>query len=219
MKSKLILLILLGVAQMVKAQSPEKKNRFPLGTFHHQNLNITGISVGLYSGLDDEGEEYRNVQTNGIRLEAVGLGLLVPLIPHSPISEDEQQYKATMASPPSERINGFNLSPAGTVCDCMVNGISAGFIGQINRSVNGIGLSVMMNFSERNNGIQLSMFNESSVMNGLQIGVSNGGRRARGLQIGLMNSSVDLKGIQLGLWNVNQKRKLPILNWNFKGKS
>jgi len=53
-------------------------------------------------------------------------------------------------------------------------------------------------------------------MNGLQIGISNTGRRARGLQIGLVNESDNLKGVQIGLWNVNKKRKLPIINWNFK---
>lgn len=26
---------------------------------------------------------------------------------------------------------------------------------------------------------------------------------------------LEIPGIQLGLWNVNQKQKLPIINWNF----
>jgi hypothetical protein len=37
-----------------------------------------------------------------------------------------------------------------------------------------------------------------------------------GLQIGIVNKSKNLRGIQIGIWNVNQKRKLPLLNWNFK---
>jgi len=214
MKLKLILLLLIASTNAVLAQSPKRKNRFPVGTFHHKNQNITGISVGLYSGFDDD--EDRNVHTNGIRLEPIGMGIAVPLIPSSPISETEGQFKATMAAPPSEVINGFNLSPAGTVCDCITNGVSAGLIGQINKQVNGISASLMMNFSESTNGIQLAMFNESYAMNGLQIGISNTGRSARGLQIGLVNESDNLKGVQIGLWNVNKKRKLPIINWNFK---
>lgn len=216
MKLKLILLMLLVSTIAANAQSPERRNRFPAGTFHKKNQNINGISVGLYSGLDDEEEEKRNVHTNGIRLEAIGLGLILPLIPSDPTADDEKSFQAIMADPPSEVINGFNLSPAGTVCDCINNGISAGLIGQMNRQVNGISASFIMNLSQKHNGLQIAMGNSSYVMNGVQIGLSNSGGRARGLQIGLLNSATNFKGVQLGLWNVNQKRKLPIINWNFK---
>lgn len=205
------LTLLLILAQSGFAQE-KRKHRFPIGTYHYRNQNITGISVGIFSGHEDEP---RNVQTNGIRLEAIGMGLLVPLIPRSPVLETEEAYQATMSSPPSELINGFNLSPAGTVSDGNTNGISAGIIGQIGRRVNGISLSVMMNFAQSNNGVQVAMFNDTYAMNGLQVGLSNSSGRARGLQIGLVNHSGNLKGIQLGLWNVNQKRKFPIFNWNF----
>lgn len=214
MKRILILLVLIGSTTAVMAQSPKRKNHFPFGTFHQKNSNINGISVGLYSDFDND--EDRNVHTNGIRLEPVGLGIFSPLIPNSPISGTEGAFRAIIASPPSELINGFNLSPAGTVCNCITNGVSAGLIGQINMQVSGISASMIINLSERTNGIQLAMFNESYAMNGLQVGISNTGRRARGLQIGLFNESDNLKGIQIGLWNVNQKRKMPILNWNFK---
>jgi hypothetical protein len=36
----------------------------------------------------------------------------------------------------------------------------------------------------------------------------------RGLQIGIFNTSKHTKGVQLGIWNKNEKRKLPIINWN-----
>lgn len=214
MKLKLTLLTLL-VSITAFAQLPKKTNRFPVGTFHQKNMNITGISAGLFSGYGDFGETSANVQTNGIRLEVPGMGILLPLLPKSPISEDADDFKAKMATPASERINGFNLSPAGTICDCITNGISAGAIGQVNRQVNGVSASIILNMAERHNGVQLSMFNESYAMNGIQIGLSNYGQQARGFQIGIFNQSKNLKGIQIGLWNKNQKRKLPILNWNF----
>jgi hypothetical protein len=194
MKFKLIILMLITSITAASAQSPKRTNRFPVGTFHKKNQNINGLSVGLYSGYGDFGDSMRNVT----------------------ISDSEEGFKTMMATPASERINGFNLSPAGTVCDCIVNGISAGLIGQINRQVSGVSASLVMNLVERHNGIQIAMFNESYAMNGLQIGLSNYGNRARGLQIGLFNQSKNFKGIQLGLWNRNQKRKLPILNWNFR---
>jgi hypothetical protein len=40
--------------------------------------------------------------------------------------------------------------------------------------------------------------------------------RGAGLQIGLLNTCKHLKGVQIGLWNVNSKRSLPFINWNFK---
>jgi hypothetical protein len=53
-------------------------------------------------------------------------------------------------------------------------------------------------------------------MKGVQISAFNYINTGSGLQIGLFNTSQNFKGIQIGLWNVNQKRKLPIINWNFK---
>jgi len=218
MKAKMILLLLTVSTSAAMAQTPGRQNHFPLGTFHKKNSNINGISVGLYSGID-EGEkdnQNRNVHSNGLRLEAIGLGLLLPLIPNSPISENGNTFNVADSIGPSEVINGFNLSPAGTVCDCITNGISAGAIGQMSRQVNGISASIIMNIADKHNGIQLSMFNESYIMHGIQVGLSNYGVRAKGLQIGIFNKSNNLKGVQLGLWNINQKRKLPILNWSFK---
>jgi hypothetical protein len=212
MKLKLTLFALIAGLTAAFAQ-PQRTSRFPAGTFHQKNVNINGFSVGLYSGFADD--SVRNVHTNGFRLEALGMGILSPLIPSSPISEDDEQYSKAMANPASEQINGFNLSPTGTVCDCVTNGISAGLIGQINRGVSGISVSVVMNLAEKHNGIQMAMFNESYVMNGLQLGLSNAGGRVGGLQIGLFNKSTHLKGVQIGLWNTNQKRKLPIINWGF----
>ena len=135
--------------------------------------------------------------------------------------------------PVSEKINGLSLSATGTVCDCITNGINTGLIGNINFQVNGITASVFMNFAQKHNGLQLAMFNESYYLNGLQAGVSNYGahtkgiqmgignfgRTTKGLQIGIFNKTKSLRGLQFGLWNVNEKRKLPIINWQFKSKN
>jgi hypothetical protein len=212
---KLIALITLLSTIQAYAQF-QRINRFPLATFHQKNSNITGISFGAYTTLTKGNEKFRNVQTNGIRLEAIGGGIVSPLLPFSPISTTEKQFLATMRSPASETVNGLNFSPAGTICDCVVNGISAGLVGQINREVSGISLSMIDNMAEQHNGVQLALFNESYVMNGFQIGLGNSSGKAKGIQLGLFNHADNLKGVQLGLWNSNGKRKLPIINWNFK---
>jgi hypothetical protein len=53
-------------------------------------------------------------------------------------------------------------------------------------------------------------------MNGVQLGgLANFSKKMDGLQIALFNKSENFRGLQIGLWNVNQKRKLPFINWNF----
>jgi hypothetical protein len=194
------------------------QNYFPIWTFHQKNINIHGISVGFFSTAISE----RNTNTNGIRLELIGLGMFTALIPSFPEFD---------TLPPSERINGLSLSASGTICDCYTNGVSAGFVGQINRQVNGISLSAMMNIAKKQNGVMIATANYTEITNGLQLGLTNGSSKIngvqiamtineseemRGLQIGVVNKSENFRGIQIGIWNVNQKRKLPIVNWNFK---
>lgn len=209
------------------SQGIKRKNYLPIWTFHQDSINIQGVSVGLWS----VNSKPRFTNTNGIKLELIGIGIIMPLIPSSPIVENDSSFKILQLKPLSERINGLSLSASGTICHCLTNGISAGFIGQINFQVNGISSSLLMNFSQKHNGIMTSMFNESYFLNGVQIGLlnynyktkgiqigilSNGSKEIKGLQIGLYNKSENLKGVQIGLWNVNQKRKLPFFNWNFK---
>jgi hypothetical protein len=37
----------------------------------------------------------------------------------------------------------------------------------------------------------------------------------KGVQVALYNKSMDFRGVQLGLWNVNGRRSLPLINWQF----
>lgn len=53
-------------------------------------------------------------------------------------------------------------------------------------------------------------------INGVSVGLVNHAADVRGLQIGLFNKTIELKGFQFGLWNMNEKRRLPIVNWDFK---
>ena len=187
-------------------------NYLPIWTFHQDSINIHGISIGLWS----VNGEPRHTNTNGIKLELIGVGILIPLIPRSPIVETDSAFIKLKQEPLSERINGLNLSASGSACHCLTNGVTAGFVGQIHYQVNGISASLFMNFTQKHNGIMTAMFNYAYYMNGLQVGLGNNGFRTKGVQIGLFNKSEKFKGIQIGLWNVNHRRKLPIINWNFK---
>ncbi|MFP9115871.1 LA_2272 family surface repeat-containing protein [Flavobacterium sp. RHBU_3] len=65
-------------------------------------------------------------------------------------------------------------------------------------------------------------YNEYKYFDGFMISVANGclskPEEFRGLQLGVVNRTKKLKGIQIGLWNINEKRSLPIVNWNFNNK-
>jgi hypothetical protein len=214
------------ICTLCYGQIEKRKNYFPIWTFHKDSINIHGISVGLWSFNN----EPRFTNTNGIKIELIGLGIGIPLIPKSPIVETYNAFLKLQQEPLSERINGLNLSASGSVCHCLSNGLTMGFIGQIHFQVNGISTSLFMNFTQRHNGVMAALFNDAYYMNGVQVGLGNNGFKTKGVQIGgignyteemngvqigLYNKSEKLKGIQIGLWNVNQKRKLPLINWNF----
>jgi hypothetical protein len=240
MKTKIVTLIYLITATVFAQDSiSNHKTKFPIWTFHQNNVTTHGLSLGLASW---EGDKPRNVNTNGIKIEAIGLGLLVPLIPKSPVVETDSSFVKLKKEPLSEKINGVALSASGTVCNCLTNGISAGFLGQINSYVNGVSAILAFNFSQKNNGLMLAAFNDAYIMNGLQLGFSNNGFKSKGLQVGILsnsnrsisgmqlgtyNKSENLKGIQIGIfnvsektrglqigfWNINEKRSLPFINW------
>lgn len=211
------------------AQDGKRRNYFPAWTYHQKNINIHGISVGIGTVSNT----LRNTYTNGIKIELIGAGIVIPLVPRSPVADSDSAFEKIAAQPLSEKINGLSLSATGTVCDCITNGMNTGLIGNINFQVNGITASVFMNFAQKHNGIQLAMFNEAYYLNGfqagvsnygantkgIQIGIGNFGRTTKGLQIGIFNKTKKLRGLQFGLWNVNEKRKLPIINWQFKSNT
>lgn len=189
-----------------------EKRRFiaPIWTYQDMNRDIYGLALGFSSR-----NKLFNTRTNGVRIEAVGMGLFLAMLPSFP-EREEDEFREIMEAAPFQVINGVNLSPLGSLCGCDVNGISLGGWGQWMRSVNGISASIAMNIVERNNGVSLGAWNISTQTSGIQLGlIYNQAMVVHGIQIGSFNVAKKLKGFQFGLWNVNQKRKLPLVNWAF----
>lgn len=178
------------------ATGQKKKFYFPAWTYHKKNATILGVSGGLWPSTDSA----RKTNTIGLKLEAPGVGLFAAFVPSSPVSETDSAFQAFKKQVVSEKVYGVSVSLTGTICNCTVNGISVGGIGQIQGRINGISFSPI-SFTEVHNGLQLAVYSQTYKMNGIQIGFVNNSSRTR--------------GIQLGLWNKNEKRSLPILNWNF----
>ncbi len=205
-----------------------QQNKKMFGLVNKKNVQVNGCNVGLFS-LPDSG---KNNFTNGVKLELIGVGIGVPLIPRSPIFETDSAWCAAKKEPLTERVNGFSLALSGTLNAGKINGVTAGVVGNLIYRVNGISTAGMMNFVQGMNGImlaghfnaaykangaQFAIFgNDAVYLKGIQVASTNFSEHTYGLQIGLFNKSNNLQGIQLGLWNVNQRRKLPIVNWNFK---
>jgi hypothetical protein len=214
MRSIFIFLFLVSTSSSF---SQKRTNVFPIWTYHTRNINIYGVSVGLGT-LWEEDEGLRNTNTNGVKLELIGTGILIPLGPDNAMPVDnDSALKKYQVQPRSERINGISLTGTGTVCNCVVNGASAALFWKMEYKVNGFSASLFINTAQVHNGIQAAgLYNASYKAKGLQIGAFNSSQHFSGLQIGLFNESKKLRGIQIGLWNINERRKFPIINWNFK---
>ncbi|MFY7671351.1 LA_2272 family surface repeat-containing protein [Tenacibaculum sp. MEBiC06402] len=208
MKRSLTILITLFTFLISHGQDEIVIKKGVIGTFHTENKIINGLSFGLYSGMNND----RNVITNGLRIEVPGIGMLSFMgngLPNATEPFDLTDYKY------SEVINGLNLS-SGSWCDCNYNGLTIGFVGQYGKLGNGFSLAGGWNIIDKQNGLQLAIITNSSYyMNGIQLSAFNYSHDGAGIQVGILNHSNNFKGIQFGIWNVNQKRKLPLINWNF----
>lgn len=227
MKRTLIYVLIFCSPFFANAQGDStQKVLAPIWTFQQVNSEIYGISIGLASTP----QKPKNSITQGLKLELFGLGFFLLFAPESPLSYNDSIYGMRLKMPRSEKINGIALASTGSFCDCSINGISVGGLGQYFVKINGLGLAPIM-FTEQMNGIQIAGFNGIYYSRGFQGAVvfnwNEHGRNLmlasfnlsndfKGVQIGLINKASKLKGIQIGLWNINEKRKLPFMNWSFK---
>jgi len=221
---KLLLIIFIYLPIFGFSQDYNENLRLPIWTFHTHNTTIYGVSIGAFSHTGSE----RFVRSNGIRLEIPGIGFLAPIGNGSPITGIDTLKSTNFVF--SEIINGINIS-TGSWGNINYNGVTIGLIaqyGNLNNGLalaglwnsmnmsNGIQISILLNETLQSNGMQFSLSNGSLKMNGIQIGAVNSSHISNGIQIGLYNKSKETIGFQIGLWNVNEKRKLPILNCNFR---
>ncbi|NIG52587.1 LA_2272 family surface repeat-containing protein [Chitinophaga sp. Cy-1792] len=194
---KVIITCLLMVLTM-QVVAQQQKVYFPAWTFQQKNTTIYGLSVGLWNFTDGPKHTY----TNGLRLSIIGEGILVAFVPSDPTVDSDSALAEVKKESPTEIINGINISGTGIGGAYVVNGISLGFIGHL---------------TNRTNGISIATFNYTQAHNGIQFALAyNLCYQMRGLQIGAVNKSKKTRGIQIGLWNCNERRKLPLINWNFR---
>lgn len=174
---------------------------------------VNGVAIGLATQSFKYDDDSLTTRINGVNLELLGLGLFGPLVPSHPLLPDSIQAMQhvfpvldTLISAGKTlkpyKINGLSISLGGLAGhDIHMNGLTISGISSITSRVNGVSLAFMMNYNVVVHGVSVGMVNESL--------------EHKGLQIGLVNRSVRTRGFQIGLWNVNEKRALPFINWNF----
>jgi hypothetical protein len=186
--------------------------KYLLWYFPSENTITNGLSVGLYNRKG----EVSNL-TNGIRMELFGVGIFHFIHPSGAIVDySPDEYNKIIGSIPFlENVNGLNFSLTGTFLG-EVNGISVGGLSSVYGRMTGLSIAIV-NSAWDSRGMQVGVHTQNFKSRGIHLGViRNSTQVLSGIQIGLFNESRVTKGIQIGLWNVNEKRKLPIFNANFK---
>lgn len=234
MKKHICIIFLVLITVNINAQdslSTERELRFPAWITHSKNTDIVGLSLGFFP--TDYNSVNHLTRSYGIRLEAFPLSFLYFLAPRSPISTSEKAYLSTLKGHVTQKIYGLNIS-TGTFESIDAYGISLTGFMHYSRKNNGIAIAGMTNSIERANGLVIGFGgngvyegngimlasvwgNETMRFNGLQIsGFNSILEKGTGIQIGLWNTAKNFRGIQLGLWNKNDKRSLPLINWQFR---
>lgn len=231
MKSYIVVLITFSLSLLsVNSHAQKRKTIGPIWTYHVQNTDVIGLSLGAFPEIN---HSPRNTRTYGVRAEVFPLSFLYFMAPVTPLSSSDESYALTMDAPSNQAIYGLNVT-TGTFDEIDLYGISASATFAYGRKTNGIAIAGMGMMAERMNGIMISpgsnaankvngimiggmWGNYAKQFNGIQISVENTVLvQGRGLQIGVFNKAKNFRGIQLGLWNKNEKRSLPFINWQFK---
>lgn len=183
-------------------------NGFTMGFGHYENNKIKHQRI---NGLNLEASPNALVLLSmgvNIPFEGIFVGINDNLISNAAFMDD--------SIPTFIEINGINISSGGFFGGAKMNGVNISVFTGMNQ-MNGFSFNVSVIDTQKYNGLSIAgIANISDYGNGIQIAPSNVCRNHNGLQIGLFNHSKNLRGIQLGLWNTNGKRKLPLINWQFK---
>jgi hypothetical protein len=165
--------------------------------------NVRNVNGVLFKYFDDE-DHFKPKKVNGLGMGFNFVGIfLPPLMLFNLQLPGSNDYVII----PREKMN-------------TINGLQLSLINMEPTVTNGLEINVSSNVNTYavTNGMSVSpFFNLHHEMKGISVApLANIGKKCRGIQIGLYNKCDDFRGIQIGGWNENGKRKLPLINWNFK---
>jgi hypothetical protein len=207
-KKQILFLFALCSSQFLLAQvsgneadsSLKPSNAYVLHFIPSVKDNVYGIAIGPI-GSETICNVTNTRKSYGINLQLIGQGIFIPM------NRKVFSFEQLLLNPMPDLINQI-------ACKAMHSGILISTFGTYTDISNGIVLSLGFSYGRKLNGIAFNLCSGKYItVNGMELGIQNQAHTVNGLQLGLLNRCVQLNGLQIGLWNVNEKRKLPIINW------
>jgi len=211
MKINFMIMISLFAGSMVSAQDSlyirSDKPRLIGFSPSKETKNVNGMLLKYYDEID---QEIQPKKVNGVGLGFNGLGIFFPVLLLVNITTIDNWGINDIGSDPlpdnMNEINGMQLSII-NMEPTVTNGLELSLSSNIGAPsvTNGLAVSPLYNFHHTTQGVAIST-------------IANVSQKCRGVQVALINVCKDSRGIQIGFWNENEKRKMPLINWNFKNK-
>ncbi|KFF18109.1 hypothetical protein [Chryseobacterium sp. JM1] len=211
MKTKFLMMISFFIVCIINAQDSlnNNLNKPKLIAFSPSKAtkNVNGVLIKYYDEID---QEIKPKKVNGVGLGFNGLGIFFPVLFLVNITSIDNWGIKDISSDPlpdkMNKINGMQLSIV-NMEPTVTNGLELSLSSNISAPsvTNGMAVSPLYNFHHTTKGVVISP-------------LANVSQKCRGVQVALINVCKDSRGIQIGFWNENEKRKLPLINWNFKNK-
>ena len=204
MKTRILLIAVLLFNSLVYASDSLKadslKPRFIAASPSKNVRNVNGILFKYY----DEEDHFKPKEVNGLGMGFNFLGIFLPPLMLFNLQLPGNDDYVMVPREKMNKINGLQLSLI-NMEPTITNGLEINVSSNINTYavINGVSVSPFFNLHHEMKGVSVAP-------------LANIGHKCRGLQIGLYNKCEDFRGIQIGGWNENGKRKLPLINWNFK---
>lgn len=193
----------------ISNDSIQLKNKYGIGLLPSKAKNIFGIAIGPIGSECFCYLPYTR-NSNGLNIQ-LGQGIFQTFMIKS---WNLDKYTEIIDSLNNADILHSKSIPLKKVIH---NGILLAVFGTFSDQINGISCSAWMSSNRIVNGLSFNLlWNIQQTINGAVIGIANTTIKTYGVQVGLYNKSVKLKGFQFGIWNVNEKKTLPLVNWNFK---
>ncbi|MBP1167502.1 hypothetical protein JOE44_004386 [Chryseobacterium sp. PvR013] len=207
MKTRILLAAVLLFSSLMYASDSVKadslKPRLIAASPSKNVKNVNGILFKYY----DEEDHFKPKKVNGLGMGFNVMGIFLPPLMLFTLQPDHWNLNNDYVILRCEKMN-------------TINGLQLSLINMEPTVTNGLEINISSNVNTYavTNGMSVSpFFNLHHEMKGVSVApLANIGQKCRGIQIGLYNKCKDFRGIQIGGWNENGRRKLPLINWNFK---
>lgn len=194
-----------------------KKNFFWFTPCRVEEINGVAIGVLAENIKNDTFNKRDSLIIRGLNIDInmiFGVLGLVFSLEESRFDDSIAHYEEKLKKNWRVKIYGLNIGFT-NVIDAMHGLNIVGTMTSI-AEVHGVTISGVNNFTYIMNGVSIATLrNVTNIAKGVQIGTFNKAHNMKGVQIGLFNKCTNLRGFQFGLWNVNGKRSLPFINWQF----